>query len=175
MKELVLYIAQSLDGYIARTNQSIDWLLLFDDDSTTNRYNKFIETVDTIVMGYSTYRQVIEDLSVNNWPYNDKNVYVLTHRNLANPYNVKFCQGDMVELIKSLKLSAQKNIWLVGGSKIIEQCMHAKLIDRYIITIIPTILSDGIPLFAKTLQSTQLKQISSFQLKNCVECEYINV
>jgi len=53
--------------------------------------------------------------------------------------------------------------------------MSAKLIDRYIITIIPTILSEGIPLFAKTLKSTPLKQISTVQLKNCVECEYINV
>lgn len=174
MKELVLYIAQSLDGYIARTNESIDWLLLFDDESTANRYNKFMDTVDTIVMGYSTYRQVTEELSVDNWPYNDKKVYVITHRNLANPYNVEFYQGDIIELINSLKLSAQKNIWLVGGSKIIEQCMSAKLIDRYIITIIPVILSEGIPLFAKTLKSTPLKQISTLQLNNCVECEYIN-
>jgi len=175
MKELVLYIAQSLDGYIARTDESIDWLLLFDDESTAERYNKFIDTVDTIVMGYSTYRQVIEELSVDNWPYSNQNVYVVTHRELTNPYGVHFVQGDLTELINSLKQSSQKNIWLVGGSKIIEQCMQAKLIDRYIITIIPTLLSDGIPLFAKSIKSTPLKQISTFQLKNCVECEYINV
>jgi dihydrofolate reductase len=175
MKELVLYIAQSLDGYIARSNESIDWLLLFDDESTSDRYNKFIETVDTIVMGYTTYRQVIEELAVNNWPYYDKKVYVITHRKLANPYNVQFYQGDIEELIQTLKSETQKNIWLVGGSKIIDQCMQSKLIDRYFITIIPTILSEGIPLFAKTLKSTPLKQINTFQLKNCVECEYINV
>lgn len=174
MKELVLYIAQSLDGYIARPNESIDWLLLFDDESTAERYNLFMDTIDTIVMGYSTYRQVTEELSVDNWPYNDKKVYVLTHRELVNPYGVQFVHGDVSELIKSLKQSTKKNIWLVGGSKIIEQCMRAKLIDRYIITIIPTILSEGIPLFAKNLNSTPLKQIKTVQLKNCVECEYIN-
>jgi len=103
MKELVLYIAQSLDGYIARSNESIDWLLLFDDESTADRYNKFMDDVDTIVMGYSTYRQVTEELSVDNWPYNGKKVYVITHRNLANPYNVQFYQGDIKELINSLK------------------------------------------------------------------------
>lgn len=175
MKELVLFIAQSLDGYIARTNESIDWLLLFDDESTANRYNKFIETVDTIVMGYSTYRQVTEELSVDNWPYKNKEVYVVTHRKLDNPNGVHFVQGNLEELITSLKRTSNMNIWLVGGSKIIEQCMSAKLIDRYIITIIPTILGEGIPLFGKSLKTTPLKLINTVQLNNCVECEYIRV
>jgi dihydrofolate reductase len=51
MKELVLYIAQSLDGYIAKKDESIDWLLEYNDPSVTERYEKFLESVDTIVMG----------------------------------------------------------------------------------------------------------------------------
>lgn len=175
MQELVLYIAQSLDGYIAKTNGSIDWLLLFDDESTSDRYHKFIETVDTIVMGYSSYRQVTEELSVDNWPYKGMKVVVLTHRVIDNPYGVTFYQGDIKELIIELKKTSKNNIWLVGGSNIIEQCMHEDLIDRYIITVIPTLLGEGIPLFKNLHKTVQLKQINMIKLNKCVECEYIRV
>lgn len=174
MKELVLYIAQSLDGYIARKDESIDWLLEYDDKSVTDRYDTFLENIDTIIMGYSTYRQVIEELSVDNWPYSDLNVFVLTHRYLENPYGVTFIHGDIKDIIDESKCVAQKNIWLVGGSSIIEQCMNNKLIDRYIITIIPTLLGDGIQLFKNLGESKKLKQINSITLKDCIEIEYIN-
>ena len=174
MKELVLYIAQSLDGYIARKDESIDWLLEYDDKSVTDRYDKFLENIDTIIMGYSTYRQVIEELSVDNWPYTDLNVFVLTHRYLENPYGVTFIHGDIKDIMDESKRVAQKNIWLVGGSSIIEQCMKNNLIDRYIITVIPTLLGDGIQLFKNLEETKKLKQISSITLKDCIEIEYIN-
>lgn len=173
MQELVLFIAQSLDGYIARSDASIDWLLHFDDESTTNRYTMFLNTIDTIVMGYSTYRQVIEELSVDNWPYKNVKVIVLTHRKLENPYGVTFYQGDINALINELKKQTKKNIWLVGGSKIIDQCIQRDLIDRYIITLIPIILGDGIPLFINSNKSLKLKQMGITILNKCVECEYI--
>ncbi len=174
MKELVLYIAQSLDGYIAKKDESIDWLLEYNDPSVTERYEKFLESVDTIVMGYSTYRQVIEELSVDNWPYSDLNVFVLTHRFLENPYGVTFIHGDIKDIIDQSKNVAKKNIWLVGGSSIIEQCMKSNLIDRYIITIIPTLLGDGIQLFKNINQTKKLNQIGTYTLKDCIEVEYIN-
>lgn len=174
MKELVLYIAQSLDGFIACKDESIDWLLEYDDPSVTERYDMFLETVDTIIMGYSTYRQVIEELSVDNWPYSDLNVFVLTHRYLENPYGVNFIHGDIKDIIDQSKSVANKNIWLVGGSSIIEQCMKNNLIDRYIITIIPTLLGDGIQLFRNLEETKKLKQIKSCTLKDCIEVEYIN-
>ena len=90
MKELVLYIAQSLDGYIARKDQSIDWLLEYDDPTVSERYNQFIEQIDTIIMGYSTYRQLIEELSIDNWPYNDLNVFVF---NVQPGYQINYLTG----------------------------------------------------------------------------------
>jgi len=174
MRELVLYIAQSLDGFIAKKDESIEWLLEYDDPSITERYNQFIENIDTIVMGYSTYRQVIEELSVNNWPYTDLNVFVLTHRYLENPYGVTFIHGDIKDIIDQSKNVAKKNIWLVGGSSIIEQCMKSNLIDRYIITVIPTLLGDGIRLFKNIEHTKKLKQISTYPLKDCIEIEYIS-
>ncbi len=174
-KELILYIAQSLDGYIAHPNKSLDWLFPFDDESTGHRYTKFIKTVDTIIMGYSTYTQVIEELILDNWPYSAFNVYVVTHHKLDNPYGVNFYTGELKELVISLKKSSNSNIWLVGGSQIIAQCMSQNLIDRYIISIIPTILGEGIPLFSNLKNSVQLKKIGLFLLDKCVKCAYVNV
>ena len=174
MKELVLYIAQSLDGYIARKDQSIDWLLEYDDPTVSERYNQFIEQIDTIIMGYSTYRQLIEELSVDNWPYNDLNVFVLTHRPLENPYGVNFVHGDIVDIVEESKRVAQKNIWLVGGASIIEQSYKNGLIDRYYITIIPSLLGDGIKLFDHLNDTKKLKQINTYCMKDCIEIEYIN-
>ena len=159
MKELVLYIAQSLDGYIARKDQSIDWLLEYDDPTVSERYNQFIEQIDTIIMGYSTYRQLIEELSIDNWPYNDLNVFV---------------HGDIGDIVEESKRVAQKNIWLVGGASIIEQSYKNGLIDRYYITIIPSLLGDGIKLFDHLNDTKKLKQINTYRMKDCIEIEYIN-
>lgn len=175
MSELVLYIAQSLDGYIARRNGSIDWLHDFDDSSTAERYDKFIETVGVIIMGYSTYQKLVEELSTEQWPYFNKEVYVFTHRILDNPYGVVFIQKNINELVLNLKNTTKSTIWLVGGSNIIDQFMQYDLIDRYIITLIPTILGEGIPLFTNLNKTTQLKQIAVTILDKCVECEYISV
>jgi dihydrofolate reductase len=175
MSELVLYIAQSLDGYIARKNGSIDWLHQFNDDSTTVRYEAFLDSVDAIIMGYSSYKQVTEELAIDEWPYSNKKVYVVTHRELDNPYGVTYIKENLEEFIRDLKIKEEKNIWLVGGSSIIGQCMSYDLIDRYIITLIPTILGEGIPLFTNTNKTTQLKQIAVTILDKCVECEYIDV
>jgi dihydrofolate reductase len=175
MKQLVLYIAQSLDGYIARKNGSLDWLHDFDDESTAERYDRFIETVGVIIMGYSTYQKLIEELKTDQWPYYDKQVYVLTHRKLDNPFGVIFVQDNIKELVLNLKNTTNKTIWLVGGSNIVKQFMQYGLIDRYIITLIPTILGEGIPLFSNFNETTQLQQIAVTILNKCVECEYTNV
>ncbi|NTW91143.1 MAG: dihydrofolate reductase, partial [Erysipelotrichaceae bacterium] len=82
--------------------------------------------------------------------------------------------GDIKDIIDESKRVAQKNIWLVGGSSIIEQCMKNNLIERYIITVIPTLLGDGIQLFKNLEETKKLKQISSVTLNDCIEIEYIN-
>jgi dihydrofolate reductase len=99
---------------------------------------------------------------------------VLTHRFLENPYGVTFIHGDIKDIIDQSKNVAKKNIWLVGGSSIIEQCMKSNLIDRYIITIIPTLLGDGIQLFKNINQTKKLNQIGTYTLKDCIEVEFIN-
>jgi dihydrofolate reductase len=175
MSELVLYIAQSLDGYIARKNGSLDWLHDFDDVSTAQRYEDFIVSVGVIIMGYSTYRKLIEELATDQWPYYDKQVYVFSHHKHDNPFGVVFVNDSLNEFILNLKITVKDTIWLVGGSEIIQQCMQDYLIDRYIITLIPTLLGEGIPLFKKPNKTTELKQLSVTILNKCVECEYINV
>lgn len=80
MRKVVLYIAMSLDGYIADKNNSVSWLS--GDHSETNAivsYFSFYDTVDTVILGWNTYHQIVNELSPNEWPYKEKTTYVLTH------------------------------------------------------------------------------------------------
>ncbi len=161
----VLYIAMSLDGYIATENKAIDWLS--GDGSAADSmgsYDSFYETVDRVIMGYATYNQVVTELSPDIWPYEGKKSYVLTSKALPDTENIKFISTPLPELIKKLKVEGEKDIWICGGSKLVNSMMSENLIDRYHITVIPTILGGGIPLFEKSYVEHKLKLISA---NNC--------
>ncbi|AFS77454.1 dihydrofolate reductase family protein [Gottschalkia acidurici 9a] len=173
-RNIVLYIAASLDGYIARSNGSIDWLSGdSDNDNTDNGYDKFYSTVDTIVMGRTTYDQVINELSPDIWVYEGKKCYVATTKKYEPDNNVEFISENITEFIKNLKKQQGKDIWLVGGGKLIDQFIKQDLIDKYIISIIPTILGDGIPLFLRNNPQIKLKLIETKNINGIVELTYV--
>ncbi len=120
MRKTILYIAMSLDGYIADKNGGVDWLER-DGSDTGNEgsYGKFIDTVDTVVMGYKTYNQIVTELSPDKWVYEGLKTYVITHRKIENNKNVNFINGSIEELITELKNNDGKNIWICGGAKIV--------------------------------------------------------
>lgn len=85
MSKVVLYIAMSLDGFIAKEDGDVAWL----EGQETGQpelgsYPEFIQTVDTVILGYTTYQQIVEELSPNEWPYKGKQTYVLTHKELES-------------------------------------------------------------------------------------------
>lgn len=139
-RKVVLYIATSLDGYIARENGEIDWLFSDQDYG----YTDFLSTVDTIILGNRTYRQA---LTFGEFPYKDKECYVFSKTIKGSNEYVTFVNDDFVPFIEDLKKKAGKNIWLVGGTRTIDLFMKNKLIDEFIISIHPIILSKGIELF----------------------------
>ena len=144
MRETVLYIASSLDGFIADLDGNIDWLLA--QDASQSSYSQFLNNVDTIVMGMSTYKQLITKLSPTIWPYADKEVFVASRHYQIADEHVTFVQ-DPVNLLRKLKESKGKTIWIVGGGKLIASLFDADLIDTLILTTVPVSIGKGIPLF----------------------------
>lgn len=148
MRKIRLYIATSLDGKIARQDGSIDWLDDFNSPDEDYGYAKFLESVDTTIMGNSTYQQVL-NLSPE-FPYASKMNYIFTrNKELEKHENVIFITENHLSFVKSLKERPGKDIWLIGGGKVNAFFLANNLIDELILFIIPVLLGDGIPLFEK--------------------------
>ncbi|MGK0465974.1 dihydrofolate reductase family protein [Clostridium sp.] len=173
-RSVILYIAISLDGYIAKSNGAVDWLSgNGDNPNIDNGYDDFYSEIDTVVMGRITYEQVINELSPDIWVYEGKKCYVATRRKCEFDSRAEFISEDIVGFIKNLKTQHGKDIWLVGGGKLIEQFVKQDLIDKYIITIIPTILGDGIPLFLNENPEIKLRLIETKNTDGMVELSYV--
>jgi len=152
MRKIILFIADSLDGYIARKNGKVDWLF------TEGEYgfSKFYNTIDTVVMGRKTY-----DISLElegKEPFKGKQVFVFTKSKEAESHGrIKFVITEIVEFTKELLKKDGKNIWLVGGGEIVKVFFESNLIDEIVLSIHPIILGDGIPLFLNNSHQTNLK------------------
>lgn len=143
MRKIRLFIASSLDGYIARNSGEVDWLFTDSDYG----YAEFFAQIDTLIMGHKTYEQV---LSFGEYPYKGKKGFVFSNT-LAGTRdeNVEFVGGDWKHFISSLRNQSGGDIWLVGGAKTIHYCMKHGLVDELILSIHPIILGNGIPLIVK--------------------------
>lgn len=153
MKQVILFIATSLDGFIAGKKGELDWLFTDADYG----YKNFLASIDTTLMGYKTYEQV---LSFGEFPYPNKKNYVFTRSRKKQDQNpVEFVSSDPAALVKKLKKESGKNIWLVGGGEINTILLNEGLIDEMIISIHPEILGEGIPLFAGTPKESSFELI----------------
>lgn len=144
-RKLVLFIAQSLDGYIATKDDSLDWLFKVEGEGD-NGYSKFFETVDTVLMGKRTYDWVMEQ-GKGQFPYSNKDSYVFSRSSVTDTKDVTFVNGDIVDFTNNLKKEEGKDIWIVGGGDILHTFIKEKLVDELIVTVAPTIIGEGIPLF----------------------------
>ena len=173
MRKVVLYIAMSLDGYIADKNGGVNWISGDGSDAdNAGSFPEFIETVDTIVLGYRTYRQIITELSPDHWPYLGKKSYVLTHRTCENTKDIMFKNNDIKKLLVEIKAQSGKDIWVCGGADIVNQLIHFDLIDLYWITIIPTLLGEGIRLFQPFDSRKRLRLLSVKSYNGMVDLIY---
>ncbi|HLY96979.1 MAG TPA: dihydrofolate reductase family protein [Sideroxyarcus sp.] len=144
-----VFIATSLDGFIARKDGELDWLP-GSDGSTGGEdlgYEQFIATVDTLVMGRNTYELV---LSFGAWPYPDKRVVVLSARYSGElrplAEGVEGTSLSPPELVDRLARRGARHLYVDGG-KTIQSFLKAGLIDEMTITRVPVLIGDGIPLF----------------------------
>tara|TARA_Y100001972_G_C7665965_1_gene336719 strand:- start:4698 stop:5225 length:528 start_codon:yes stop_codon:yes gene_type:complete len=160
MRKLVLYIATSIDGYIARPNGKVDWLEYpdFMIEGEDFGYKKFIDTIDTTIMGGDTYKEVL-GFGIP-WPYGDKKNYVFTRSNYPAMETVTFVGENIGQFVKDLKAQPGKDIWLIGGGKINSIMIAEDLLDEMIISVMPITIGEGIPMFSK------VKHEQKFKLKN---------
>ena len=151
MSQLILYIASSLDGYIASTAGEVDWLFTDQDYG----YTDFLASIDRLLIGRVTYEQI---LTFGNYPYSGNQGFVFSRTiQRDRDENVNFVAGDLVSFVKDLKLQNGKDIWLVGGAAIAKTCLENNLVDKFILSIHPIILGEGIALFPPPLPTLSLK------------------
>lgn len=167
MKKIKLYIAASIDGYIARSDGDLDWLTKYPINPETNYgYDDFYKSIDTVIMGGQTYRDILNMDFV--WPYKDKTTYVVTRNSMGTKENIHFITKSIIEEISKLRKENGKDIWLVGGGQLITMLLASDLVDEMIITTIPVILGNGIALFPEQPKESQWELQSNISYKNGV-------
>lgn len=158
MRKVVVYIACSLDGYIAKSNDDLSFLSIVEQEGEDYGYSDFIQTVDTVVMGRKTYDWVMRQVS--EFPHADKEAYIITRTPRSAVGNISFYTDDVKELIRHLKHKDGKNIFIDGGAEVIHTLLQENLVDAFYISIIPILLGKGVRLFKEGFQEQMLQLIS---------------
>ena len=149
MAKVVLYIAASIDGYIAREDGAVDWLDVVAGEGEDYGYTAFYESVDALIMGSKTYEEVLI-LSPGEWPYAGKLSYVLSQRNLTTDNAEIVITAQPVEdIVAELEADGMETIWLLGGGALVASMLALDLIDEMILSIIPLTLGEGVLLFPR--------------------------
>jgi len=145
MSEVVLYIAASIDGYIAGPDDQLDWLDSVDGGADDFGYGEFYASIDALIMGRRTYEVTA---GFGEWPYSGKPSWVLSRSPLdaANP-DVTVVNQSPAEAIAALGAAGYRRIWLMGGGQLTVSAIQAGLVDEMQIFVIPLTLGAGIPLF----------------------------
>lgn len=147
MRKISLFIAMSLDGYIAKPNDDLSFLNLVEKEGEDYGYAKFIGTIDTIIVGRKTYDYVLKNIGSSHYDNGQRDVYVITRTERQNAGRTTFYTGDLTELVKKLKSEKGKNIYCDGGAEVINILLKHNLIDEFIISVIPVLLGNGTRLF----------------------------
>ena len=155
LRKVSLFIAASLDGYIAREDGGIDWL--FNDQDYG--YEAFYDDVDTVIMGRHTWEQL---KSFGDYPYEGKEGIVFS-RTLAGQQdpNVSIVTESVQDWIDRAKQEEGGTIWLMGGGGLVDECLQQGRVDEIILSIHPILLGNGIPLFRGKQPEMHLELVSS--------------
>ncbi len=160
MRKMSLFIAMSLDGYIAKPNDDLSFLNLVEKEGEDYGYALFTDTIDTIIVGRKTYDYVLRNIGPSHYDNGNRDVYVITRNPRPNIGKTIFYTGDLSELAKRLKLAEGKNIYCDGGAEIINELLKHNLIDVFIISVIPVLLGTGTKLFKDGRPEQMLKLIN---------------
>lgn len=161
MRKLRLYIAASLDGYIASKNGGLEWLYeVPNPENIDHGYHEFFSSIDTVIMGMNTYRTIVS-FGVD-WPYTGKRCYVFTTTQGVEPDgNVTFVSSDATAFVEALKEEEGKDIWLLGGGLFNASMLKANLIDDIMVCVVPAVVGKGIKIFEGLVDEVGLKLVKS--------------
>lgn len=151
-----IYIAVSIDGYIARKNGELDWLDRVGGYDEDYGFQQFLNSVDTVVLGRKTYEVAITVPD----PYPAKKVIVLSNSLTSVREGMTLYRGDLIELVITLQKENVKHIWVDGGA-VLSQFLSLQMVDQMMLSIIPVILANGVPLFHRVDKEIPCRLLSS--------------
>jgi dihydrofolate reductase len=166
---VTLHVVSSLDGIIAKTDNSVSWL-----DDSGDVYEKGVSdgvvddatSIDCFVLGSRTYEHALQ----LGWPYDDTPTVVTTNRELPSTRkSVEFYSGDLKKLVDEILAPRYGNIWLVGGAMLCQSFLRLGLVDEIRLAIMPVLLGDGLRLFdnSVTEQRYRLKNVVAYKDRSC--------
>ncbi len=166
-----VFVGASVDGFIARLNHDLDWLPA--DGGEPHGYEAFLASVDALVIGRKTFGKV---MTFEHWPYGSKRVVVLSSRPLKLPRSigrtVEQMAGSPAEIVARLAATGATNLYVDGGITI-QRFLRAGLVDRLIITRVPVLIGEGIPLFGTLPHDVQLRHVATHTFPSgLVQSEY---
>ncbi|MDR6485652.1 dihydrofolate reductase [Chryseobacterium vietnamense] len=147
MRNLSLFIAMSLDGYIAKPNDDLSFLKIVEKEGEDYGYADFMAGIDTIIIGRKTYDYVMKEIGSSHYDNGQRDVYVITRTARPKEGRTTFYTGDITELVNRLKSREGKNIYCDGGAEVINELLKHDLIDEFTISVIPVLLGSGTKLF----------------------------
>ena len=162
-------MVSSLDGYIAKKDNSVSWFETsdnYENGVTEEDPVEFLKTIDCYIMGSRTYEHALELSKSYGWVYGDVPTIVLTHRDLPiERQNVEMYSGDLDVLVKERLKPNYKNVWLVGGAKLAKEFIRLHLADEIRQSILPIILGDGTAFFDQIgkEQALHLKNVKAYK------------
>jgi len=170
-RKLILYIAMSVDGYIADCNEDLSFLSIVEKDGEDYGYSDFVNTIDTVIIGRKTFDKIVSMGYPN--PHPDKNVYIITRTEKPSFDNYQYYTGSLTELVHSLKQETGKHIYCDGGAEIVNELLKQNLVDEIILSVIPILLGNGISLFKNGQPTQHLELLSSKSFeKGLVQLHY---
>src|SRR5690606_25188068 len=161
MRKLSLFIATSLDGYIAKPNDDLSFLKLVEKEGEDYGYAEFTSDIDTIILGRKTYDYVVKEIGSSHYDNGERDVYVITRTERPGVGRTTFFTGNLTDLVQQLKSKNGKNIYCDGGAEIINELLRLDLIDEFTISVIPVLVGKGTRLFKDNRPEQQLEFVSA--------------
>lgn len=161
MRKVSLFIATSLDGYIAKPNDDLSFLKIVEKEGEDYGYSEFTENIDTLIIGRKTYDYVLKELGPSHYDNGKRDVYVITRTEKPNVGRTTFYTGNLTDLVNQLQSENGKNIYCDGGSEIINELLKNDLVDEFIISIVPVLLGNGTRLFKDGRPEQELQFVSA--------------
>jgi len=161
MRKLSLFIATSLEGFIAKSNDDLSFLKLVEKEGEDYGYAEFTSNIDTIILGRKTYDYVRKEIGSSHYDNGPRDVYVITRTARPSVGRTTFYTGKLTELVQRLKSDSGKNIYCDGGAEIINELLQHDLLDEFIISVIPILVGNGTRLFKDNRPEQQLEFVSA--------------